>query len=218
MTETTSQVTSVTPQHADLTLAGKIDSWGSIGTPLPQVELKLVDAEGNDSTQQGRGEACVRGPSIFRGYLGNEKANRESFDDEGYFKTGDIMEVNPETGLLYVVERQKELIKVRSFQVAPAELEGVLTSHPDIVDAAVVGVPDDRSGELPRAYLVLREGSSLTAAEIKSFMRAQLASYKSLEGGIVFVSEIPKLPSGKILKRVIREWVKKEQSTSNAKL
>ncbi len=218
MTETTSPATSVPPQLADLTISGKIDGWGSIGTPLPQVELKLVNSDGVDCTKEGRGEACVRGPSIFLGYLGNEKANKESFDDEGYFKTGDVMEVNPSTSLLYVVERQKELIKVRSFQVAPAELEGVLTSHPDIVDAAVVGVPDDRSGELPRAYLVLREGSSLTAAEIKTFTRGQLASYKLLEGGIIFVNEIPKLPSGKILKRVIRDWVKKEQAAPKSKL
>lgn len=219
MTETTSQAASVPPNVADLTLAEKVNSWGSIGQPLPEVQFKLVDEDGNDCTEMGKGEACVKGPSIFQGYFRNEKANSESRDSDGYFKTGDIMEVDPQSGLLYVVERQKELIKVRSFQVAPAELEGVLTSHPDITDAAVVGVPDDRSGELPRAYIVPRQGASLSASEIKSFTRGQLASYKSLEGGIVFVSEIPKLPSGKILKRVLREWVTKDQTVvSSSKL
>lgn len=120
------------------------------------------------------------------------------------------MELDPATNLLYVVERRKELIKVRGFQVAPAELEGALTAHPDITDAAVIGVPDERSGELPRAYVVLRKGAKLSKEEIAKFMKDRLAGYKALEGGILFVDEIPKLPSGKILKRVIREWVKKE--------
>ncbi|KAK5310161.1 hypothetical protein LTR93_012099, partial [Exophiala xenobiotica] len=148
-------------------------------------------------------------------YLGLKEADEQSFDDEGYFKTGDVMQVDPKIGLLYVVEEQEELIKVRSFQVAPAELEGILTSHPDIIVAAVVGVTDDRSGELHRAYIFVRKGSSLRAAEIRPFMGLQLASYKSLDGGIVIVDEIPKMPSGKILKRVIREWVKKEFSSGS---
>ena len=196
-----------------------MDSWGSIGKPLPDLQLKLVDEEGNDTTDRGRGEACIRGPTVIRGYFENDKVNKRSWDAQGYFKTGDVMEISPKTGLLYVVERQKDLIKVRGFQVAPAELEGALTSHPDITDAAVIGVPDERSGELPRAYIVLRTGASLSPDEIKSYMRSRLAGYKSLEGGIVFAPEIPKLPSGKILKRVIREWANKEQERiSTAKL
>ncbi|KAL6404447.1 strong similarity to 4-coumarate-CoA ligase 4CL [Ilyonectria robusta] len=193
MTETTSHATSVSPEIAEL-------SWGSIGKPLPNVEMKLIDQDGNDVTHTGRGEACIKGPIVIPGYLKSEEANRESWDAEGYFKTGDVMQIDPTSGLLYVTERHKELLKVRGFQVAPAELEGVLTSHPDITDAAVIGVPDVRSGELPRAYIVLREGSSLTPDQIKAFVKDRLASYKSLEGGVAFVPEIPKLPSGKILK------------------
>lgn len=218
MTETTSASTSVPNHVADLTAAGKLDSWGSIGMPLPEVQIKLIDEKGNDTTEQGLGEACVKSPTVIQGYFENEKANHESWDADGYFKSGDVMQVDQDTGLLRVVERQKELIKVRGFQVAPAELEGVLTSHSDIIDAAVIGIPDIQNGEVPRAYVVPRNGASPTTAEIKSFMGNQLARYKSLDGGVIFVDHIPRLPSGKILKRVIREWAAKERATSKQKL
>jgi acyl-CoA synthetase (AMP-forming)/AMP-acid ligase II len=189
-----------------------MDTWGNVGTTLPELSMKLIDEEGNDVTNiSGKGEACVKGPTVVRGYYENEKANKEAFDSEGYYKTGDVLQLDPKTNLFYVVERMKELIKVRGFQVAPAELEGVLTSHPEIVDAGVIGVPDDASGELPRAYVVLRQESSLTADKIKTYVAEKLAKYKALNGGVVIVDAIPKLPSGKILKRVLREWAKEEK-------
>lgn len=212
MTETTSMVTTVSDEIADATTRGDLDAWGNVGRPLPDTLIKLIDDEGNESTDLGKGEACVKGPIVIRGYFENDKANSESFDKEGYFKTGDVLQVDPKTGLLYVVERKKELIKVRGFQVAPAEVEGVLTAHPDIVDAGVIGIQDMKSGELPRAYVVVREGSRLDVGDIKSYMQGKLAGYKALEGGIILVPAIPKLASGKILKRVLREWAKKEGS------
>lgn len=215
MTETTSQALSMPIALANRTTEGRLDSWGSVGQQLPHVQIKLIDESGKDvTTTQKRGEAAIRGPTIIRGYLNNPTANSESWDSEGFYKTGDVMELDPETNLLYIVERSKELIKVRGFQVAPAELEGALTSHLDITDAAVVGIPDERSGELPRAYVVLRKGASLSKEDILKFMKEQLAGYKALGGGIVFIDEIPKLPSGKILKRVIREWVSKEKKAA----
>jgi 4-coumarate--CoA ligase len=159
----------------------------------------------------------VKGPTIIQGYFENDKANRESWDAEGYFKSGDVIQVD-ETGLMYVVERVKELIKVRGFQVAPAELEGVLISHPSIVDAAVLGIPGKDDSELPRAYLVRREGTNIQEAEVQAFMKEQLAGYKQLVGGVVFIDEIPKLPSGKILKRVLREMIKQESGKLGPKL
>lgn len=147
---------------------------------------------------------------MIQGYFENEKANRDSWDHEGYFKTGDVIQVDPQSGLLYVVERVKELIKVRGFQVAPAELEGVLISHDSIVDAAVLGIPGPDDSELPRAYVVRREGTNIQAGEVQAFMKEQLAGYKQLVGGVVFIDEIPKLPSGKILKRVLRQMVKQK--------
>ena len=138
--------------------------------------------------------------------------NNLRFCDEGYFKTGDVLRLDKETGLLFVEERVKELIKVRGFQVAPAELEGVLLSHPDIVDAAVIGKKRDHNVEVPKAFIVRREGSQLTAEDVQAHMRERLARYKQLEGGIQFVESIPKLPSGKILKRVLREADKEGKS------
>lgn len=190
MTETTSHAVSVSPEIAEL-------SWGSIGKPLPNVEMKLVDQDGNDVTHTGSGEACVKGPIVIPGYLNSEEANRESWGAQGYFKTGDVMQMDPKRGPLYVTERHNELLKVRGFQVAPAELEGVLTSHPDITDAAVIGVLDVRSGELSRAYILLREGSSLTRDQVKAFVKDRLASYKSLEGGLLLCRKSPSCPAAR---------------------
>ncbi|KAJ9654716.1 hypothetical protein H2198_006306 [Neophaeococcomyces mojaviensis] len=195
-------------------------AWGSVGVPLPCNKAKLVDEKGRDVTETGKGELCVKGPSIVKGYFENEKATAASWDTEGYFHTGDVIEVrphqDPETGvvhkLFFVVERLKELIKVCGFQVAPAELEGALTEHPDIVDAAVIGLPTNRHdcAELPRAYIVRRQGLSLTEENVMGHMKERLAWYKQLEAGVEFIESIPKLPSGKILKRVLREEAKKK--------
>lgn len=212
MTETTSMAVMVPWDVARKTAAGEMDSWGTVGLPLPEMQMKLVDAEGNDVTENGRGELYVKGPTVVKEYFENEKATKESWDKDGYFKTGDVIQVDPQTGLMYVVERVKELIKVRGFQVAPAELEGVLTAHPDIVDAAVIGIPISEDIELPRAYIVKREGSSLQAEQVLAHMREHLARYKHLDGGVHFLREIPKLPSGKILKRVLRELANKAES------
>jgi acyl-CoA synthetase (AMP-forming)/AMP-acid ligase II len=211
MTESTSMITGIPRDVAEKTIRGEVNSWGSVGTTIPELSVKLIDEEGNDVTHTThKGEACVKGPTVIRGYYENEKANKESFDSEGYYKTGDVLQLDPKTNLFYVVERMKELIKVRGFQVAPAELEGVLTSHSDITDAGVIGVPDDASGELPRAYVVVRQGKKLGEDQIKSYAAEKLAKYKALSGGVVVVDAIPKLPSGKILKRVLREWAKEE--------
>ena len=217
MTETTSMATIVPWDVNRRTGAGEVDTWGSVGKPLPGVEMKLVDEAGRDVTEEkGRGELCVKGPGVVQGYYENERATRESWDEEGYFRTGDVVQLDKE-GLMYVVERVKELIKIRGFQVAPAELEGVLTSHEGIVDAAVIGVPvAGEEREVARAYVVRRPGTGVEAEEVKRFMKERLARYKQIEGGIVFVDEIPKLPSGKILKRVLRERVKEELEVDKA--
>lgn len=221
MTETTTMAMIVPWSIARASGAGKMDSaWGSVGVPLPNSTMKLVDENGKDVTESGKGELAVKGPGIVKGYYHNEKATKESWDSEGFFLTGDVVEArphkDPETGethyLCYVVERLKELIKVRGFQVAPAELEGALTEHPDITDAAVIGLPtkgaDDN--ELPKAFVVRRAGSKISEEDVMNHMKQRLARYKQLEGGVEFVESIPKLPSGKILKRVLREEAKKK--------
>lgn len=191
------------------------DDTGSVGRFMPSIDVKLVDVDDPD-TEVGpydtRGELCVRGPNVVRGYLDNSKANAESWDRDGYFHTGDIALCDGETKLWYIVDRKKELIKVRGFQCAPAEIEGVLLQHPAVADVAVIGVPGGESGELPRAFVVRRKGMELREENVKAWVKERLAGYKQLEGGVVFVEEIPKNASGKILKRILRESVKKESA------
>ena len=212
MTETNSMACIVPWDIARSCSTGEVDAWGTVGVPLPCNQMKLVDENGKDVTDSGKGELCVKGPTVVKGYLENEKATADSWDEEGYFKTGDVIEVRKQAGydLMYVVERLKELIKVRGFQVAPAELEGALTEHSGISDAAVIGLSGgDDGNELPMAFVVRKEGSNVTEKEIMAHMKERLSRYKQLEGGIEFLNEIPKLPSGKILKRVLREEAKK---------
>ena len=189
------------------------DPSGSVGWFTPMLDAKLVDDEGNDVSDWGaQGELCVRGPIIVNGYFENAEANKRDWDEEGFFHTGDVAYVEgPKDKRIYIVDRKKELIKVRGFQVAPAEIEAALLHHPDIMDAAVIGTkPPAEESELPRAYVVQRAGSTLTEEDIRKFSSARLAKYKQLDGGIKFVDEIPKNASGKILKNRLREWARKE--------
>lgn len=188
------------------------DDTGSVGRLLPNLEAKLVDDEGNDiSAYDTPGEICLRGPTMIKGYYNNDRANRESHDPDGFYHTGDIGFCDGKTKKWYIVDRKKELIKVRGFQVAPPELEGILLEHPQIVDAAVIGIVTETHGsELPRAYVVRRPGTKLEEAEVKDYVKARVASFKQLEGGVVFLDAIPKNASGKILKNALREQARRE--------
>ena len=154
---------------------------------------------------------------MIRGYFQNQQANADAFKD-GWLHTGDIAYCAASSKKWYIVDRKKELIKVRGFQVAPLELESVLLSHPRIVDAAVIGVYSNGvyGEEVPRAYVVERSGvpgPKLTAAEVKSYVGSRLAKYKSLDGGIVFLNAIPKNTTGKVVKKLLREQAEKEMSS-----
>jgi 4-coumarate--CoA ligase len=192
------------------------DPTGSVGRFLPNHDAKLVDDKGCDITDfDVAGELCVRGPLIVKGYFNNPEANRIAWDDDGYFHTGDVALRKRENGLWYIVDRKKELIKVRGFQVAPAELEGVLLSHSDVSDAAVIGITaggaaGEQGTELPRAYIVLKQGSRMCEADVQAYMKERLAGYKQLVGGVKFVDAIPKNASGKILKKDLKEMARLE--------
>lgn len=155
------------------------------------------------------------------GYFNNSAANSESFDSDGWFKTGDIAYCDQKTRKWYIVDRRKELIKVRGFQVAPPELEGVLLSHPQIVDVAVIGITyPNADTEFPRAYVVRRgddPGSEVTEAEVQAFVLQRLSKYKALTGGVKFVGAIARNPSGKILKRILRQDAKMEINAGKIK-
>ena len=168
------------------------------------MEAKLVDEERSDvSGFDIVGEMCVRGPLIIPGYFNaggsDGGVNRKDWDDEGFYHSGDVMFCNQKTGKWYIVDRKKELIKVRAYQVAPPELEGVILDMNGVVDAAVIGVKDtDGEGEVPRAYVIRRPGHApkVTEDEVKSWVRQRLASFKRLDGGVRFVDSIPKTAGG----------------------
>jgi acyl-CoA synthetase (AMP-forming)/AMP-acid ligase II len=175
----------------------------SVGPPIPNTECRLIDvATGEDVPEGGTGELLVRGPQVMKGYLNDPDATAATLDD-GWLHTGDIATVD-ERGYFSIVDRVKELIKFKGFQVAPAELEALLIGHPDIADAAVVGSPDPSAGEVPKAFVVA--GGQISADEIMAYVAERVAPHKKLRK-VEFVSEIPKAASGKILRRelIVRE-------------
>ncbi|KNC97637.1 uncharacterized protein SPPG_07106 [Spizellomyces punctatus DAOM BR117] len=195
---------------------------GAIGVLVPNVEARLVDPDtGEDCAVNQPGELWVRGPNIMKGYHNNDEATRNTIDAEGWLHTGDIAYAD-KNGFFFIVDRLKELIKYKGFQVPPAELEGYLLTHPAIADAAVISRPDESAGELPRAYVVLKPGAKATEQEVQKFIEGKVAQHKRLRGGVAFVDEIPKAASGKILRRVLRdmdkEAMKREAAAGKAKL
>lgn len=177
---------------------------GTVGITAPNTETRIVDPEtGEDQDVDGVGELWVRGPQVMLGYLNNPEATAITIDPEGWLKTGDIAMIDSE-GFVTIVDRLKELIKYKGFQVAPAELEALLLTHPAIADAAVIGVPNDEAGEIPRAFVVLKPGQEVSAADITEFMKGHVATYKVISD-VVFIDVIPKSASGKILRRMLRD-------------
>jgi acyl-CoA synthetase (AMP-forming)/AMP-acid ligase II len=178
----------------------KVVKYGSVGVPAPNTECKIVSLEtGDELGPHQEGELCVRGPQVMRGYLNRPEATAATIDADNWLHTGDIAYAD-EDGHFYIVDRAKELIKYKGFQVPPAELEGILLRHPAIADAAVIPVPDAEAGELPKAYVVLK--GEATAEEIMEFVAKQVAPYKKVRL-VEFIDKIPKSPSGKILRRVL---------------
>ncbi len=176
---------------------------GSIGPVVRNTQARVVDLTTGESLGRGRpGELCVRGPQVMRGYLHRPDATAGMIDGDGWLHTGDVAYAD-EDGYCYVVDRVKELIKYKGYQVAPAELEAVLVSHPAVADAAVIGSPDDEAGEVPKAYLVLSDQDA-PVEDILAFLAERLAPYKKIRRWEI-VSQIPKSASGKILRRLLIE-------------
>jgi acyl-CoA synthetase (AMP-forming)/AMP-acid ligase II len=177
---------------------------GTSGVPVSNVESRIVDPEtGEDLPAGERGELWVRGPMVMKGYLNNEEATAETIDDDGWLHTGDVAIID-DHGHYSIVDRIKELIKYNGFQVPPAELEGLLITHPAIVDVAVIGVPDEAAGELPKAFITVAPGASVTLAEVQDFVGEHLVSYKQIRM-LEEIDVIPKSASGKILRRELRD-------------
>jgi len=183
-------------------LVGGEPRRGSIGVPLPGVEVRLVDTEGEDALAGDPGEVWVRGPNVFPGYWNDPDATALVLTGDGWLKTGDIA-VTDDDGYLYLVDRAKDLIIVSGFNVFPAEVEEVLLEHPGVAEAGVVGVSDPYTGEAVKAYVVPEQGRHLEEDEVIEFCAERLARYKC-PSSVSFVDQIPQGLVGKVLRRELR--------------
>ena len=190
--------------HADF-MEPDLIRHGSIGPALPDTEQKVVDVETGERELGADeiGELIIRGPQVMKGYYNNRAATEETMTEDGWLHTGDIVRADAD-GYVWILDRKKELIKYKGFQVPPAELEGVLLEHPAIADAAVIGKEDVESGEIPKAFVVRRPGAELGADEVMSFVAGKLATFKHIRE-VEFIEAVPKNPSGKILRRELIE-------------
>ncbi|CAG9798878.1 unnamed protein product [Chironomus riparius] len=181
---------------------------GSVGEIIKGMSVKIIDEQTGVSLGKNKvGELCLKGPFLMKGYINNPRATAETIDTEGWLHTGDLAYYD-EDNQFFIVDRLKELIKYKGFQVAPAELEGLLLSNPKIKDAGVIGIPDELAGELPFAFVVKELGVDLTEQDVKDFVAQNASNTKWLRGGVKFVDEIPKNPIGKIMRRDLKDLFK----------
>jgi long-chain acyl-CoA synthetase len=176
---------------------------GSIGLPLPNTELSLRNDQDEEVLPGEAGELCVRGPQVMAGYWNAPEATANTMTRDGFLKTGDIGTVD-ENGFFRIVDRKKDMIIVSGFNVYPNEIEDVVTLHPDVVEAACVGVRDDKNREVVKVFVVLKAGSTVTAKDIRHWCRENLAAYK-VPKLVEFRSGLPKSAVGKILRRALRD-------------
>ncbi|CAD0197921.1 unnamed protein product [Chrysodeixis includens] len=179
------------------------EEYSTAGYAISNTELRIVDSALKPLGPKEVGELLIRGPQVMKGYRNNPEATKKCMTEDGWFQTGDLASIDTD-GTVTIADRLKELIKVKGYQVPPAELENVLKEHPDVLDAAVIGVPDTRMGEVPKAFIVLREGHRADANSITTFVSKRVAEYKRIKE-VRFLNELPKNPSGKILRRVLKE-------------
>lgn len=190
---------------------------GSIGPLVSSTEGKVIDAEtGKSLGPNESGELCIKGPQVMMGYFNDIDKTKETLSDNGWLRTGDLASYD-EDGFFFINDRLKELIKVRGYQVAPAELEELILRNEHVQDVAVIQIPDEVSGEIPRAYVVLKPTADpevATEESLKEWVKERVSPYKRIEGGVRFVEQIPKSASGKILRRLLRDEAKKEFESS----
>ncbi|MCS6922922.1 MAG: 4-coumarate--CoA ligase family protein [Fimbriimonadales bacterium] len=183
---------------------------GSVGVPIANTECAVVSLEtGNPLGVREEGEIWIRGPQVMKGYLNNPEATAQTLTPDGWLRTGDVGYVD-EDGYFYIVDRVKEMIKYKGLQIAPAELEAVLLTHPAVADAAVIPSPDEEAGEVPKAFVVLK--GQATAEELMDYVAQRVAPFKKIRR-MEFVEQIPKSPSGKILRRVLVQQERERASS-----
>jgi long-chain acyl-CoA synthetase len=176
--------------------------YGTVGRPLPETECKVVDDEGNDLPSGDAGELLIRGPQVMKGYWQRPEATAEVINQDGWFKSGDIAVIAAD-GFIKIVDRKKDMINVSGFKVYPNEVEEVLASHPDIVESAVIGVPDNEGSEIVKAFVVTTN-SKLDVKAVRDFAKTKLTAYK-VPHQIEFCKDLPKTNVGKVLRRELRD-------------
>ncbi|MFI5756190.1 4-coumarate--CoA ligase family protein [Streptomyces sp. NPDC051569] len=207
-------MTELSPGTHAVPLSAAAPPPGTVGKLLPGTEMRLValDDPGRDVAPGAEGEILLRGPQVMKGYLGRPDATADMIDADGWVRTGDVGRVDAD-GWLFVVDRVKELIKYRGFQIAPAELEALLLSHESVADAAVIGVQDADGDEVPKAYIVRRPGArTLTEGDVMAFVAEHVAPYKKIRR-VEFVGGVPRAASGKILRRQLRDRESEKETT-----
>lgn len=191
---------------------------GSNGPASPNQVIKYVSEDGQEVKRGEQGELWIKGPHVFVGYHNNHEATKACMSPDGFFKTGDIA-YEDERGNMYITDRVKELIKYKGFQVAPAELEGLLMGMDVVDDVAVIGIRDEsQATEVPLAFVVLKkdvEKSEEQKKKIVEWVAGKVASHKKLRGGVKWIDVVPKSASGKILRRVLKDLIKEEEKQKN---
>lgn len=178
------------------------EKLGSVGRPCLHLDLKIVDEQGHEVSPGEVGEIVLRGPKISKGYWKNPEATGKTFKD-GWFFTGDMGRLDAD-GFLFIVDRKKDMIISGGENIASLEVERVLYELPTVLEASVIGVPNDRWGEVPKAFVVVKPGATLTAEEIQEHCMSRLAKFK-VPKEVEFIDKLPRNPSGKVLKRLLRE-------------
>lgn len=175
----------------------------SVGPAIPAVSTLVLDDDGREVPRNAEGELCVKGPNVFRGYWGNEKATHDAFTEDGWFKTGDIVTVDDD-GFIFIKDRKKDMIIIKGLKVFSAQVEAVICEHPAVEECAVIGVPDGRGGEFVKVYVVKKEGAELSDGEFRKFLKTHLDNYKRPRD-FEFVESLPKNALRKVLKRELRK-------------
>ncbi|BBR55230.1 long-chain-fatty-acid--CoA ligase FadD2 [Pseudomonas guariconensis] len=181
---------------------GALARLGTVGIPVPGTAFKVIDDEGNELPLGERGELCIKGPQVMKGYWRQPEATAQTLDADGWLKTGDIAVIDPD-GFTRIVDRKKDMIIVSGFNVYPNEIEEVVMGHPKVANCAAIGVPDDRSGEAVKLFVVPRE-AGLSVDELKAYCKANFTGYK-VPKYIVLRDSLPMTPVGKILRRELRD-------------
>ena len=190
-----------------------LEQLGSVGQAMPGTALKCIDADGNEVAIGERGELCVKGPQVMKGYWKRPDATKDAFTEDGWFRTGDIA-IIAEDGFVRIVDRLKDMIIVSGFNVFPNEIEAVVADHPDVDNCAVIGVPDEKSGEAVKLFVV-SHNPNLTADDMKAFLKEKLTGYK-MPRHIEFRDELPMTPVGKILRRELKDEEDAKRAKSSA--